>query len=102
MIKSFKKRKNYLKIMLEIKKILKQFQTIPGVGISIAQDFYDMGFRSITDLKNKNPEKLYDDFCKLCGVKIDRCMLYVFRCAVYFVSHEKRDKEKLKWWKWKD
>ena len=90
--------KNYINKNLT----LKQFQTIPGVGVSIAQDLYDMGFRSITDLKNNNPEKLYDDFCALRGMKIDRCMLYVFRCAVYFASHEKHDREKLKWWKWKD
>jgi hypothetical protein len=82
--------------------IIKQFQTIPGVGKSIAEDFWDMGFRSIANLKKKNPEKLYNDFCTLRGMKIDRCMLYVFRCAVYFASHTKHDREKLKWWNWKD
>jgi nucleotidyltransferase/DNA polymerase involved in DNA repair len=81
---------------------LKNFQTIPGVGKSIAEDLWDMGFRSVADLRNKNPEKLYTDFCKLRGQKIDRCMLYVFRCAVYFVSTAKPEAKKLKWWNWKD
>jgi hypothetical protein len=84
------------------KEILKEFQTIPGVGKSIAQDLWDMGFRSIKDLKNKNPEKLYKDFCDLKGMHIDRCMLYTFRCAVYFASHTKHEPQKLKWWYWKD
>jgi GrpB-like predicted nucleotidyltransferase (UPF0157 family) len=84
------------------RQILKQFQIIPGVGKSIAEDLWDMGFRSIKDLKNKNPEKLYKDFCNLKGMHIDRCMLYALRCAVYFVSHTTHDPKKLKWWNWKD
>ncbi|NMB56563.1 pathogenicity locus, partial [Candidatus Beckwithbacteria bacterium] len=31
----------------------------------------------------------------------DRCLLYVFRCAVYYAKGG-RDPEKLKWWNWKD
>lgn len=91
-----------MKIPQDKKHILKQFQIIPGVGKSVAEDLYDMGFRSVAELRNKNPQKLYDDFCKLRGMPIDRCMLYVFRCAVYFASHEQHDPEKLKWWNWKD
>ncbi len=75
---------------------------IPGVGKSIASDFVDLGIKRIDDLKGKNPEKLYEDFCILRGQKIDRCMLYVFRCAVYFASNKEHDPEKLKWWNWKD
>jgi hypothetical protein len=83
-------------------KILKELQQIPGVGPSIAQDLYDLGIRSISDLKNKDPEKLYLQFCALQDCHIDRCMLYVFRCAVYFASHTKHDPELMKWWNWKD
>lgn len=82
--------------------ILKDFQQIPGVGKSIAQDLYDLGFRSIAELKNENPEELYETFCKLKGQHIDRCMLYVFRCAVYYASENDHDPELLKWWNWKD
>jgi hypothetical protein len=30
----------------------------------------------------------------------DKCLLYEFRCAVYFAEGG-RDQEKLKWWNWK-
>lgn len=90
------------KIISEKEKILKTFQTIPGVGKSIAQDLWDLDFRSINELKNKNPEKLYSDFQKLKGQYVDRCLLYVFRCAVYFVSNTHHEKTKLLWWNWKD
>jgi hypothetical protein len=36
------------------------------------------------------------------GQHVDRCVLYVFRCAVYFASESKHDPELLKWWNWKD
>lgn len=82
--------------------VLKEFQTIPGVGISIAHDLWGMGYRKNADLINQDPEQMYVDICRLYKTHIDRCMLYVFRCAVYFVSHKKHDKKLLKWWNWKD
>jgi hypothetical protein len=84
------------------KVVLKQLQIIPGVGKSIAQDFYNLGIRKIADLKGKDPQRLYEDLCAYQGGYVDRCMLYVMRCAVYFASHEIHEKEKLKWWHWKD
>jgi len=80
----------------------KEFQIIPGIGKSIAQDLIDLGFSKVSDLKSINPEKMYDDLCKLRKTHIDRCVLYVFREAVYFASNEKHDAELLKWWNWKD
>lgn len=84
------------------KKILKEFQKIPGVGPSIAQDLWDLGIRSLDDLKKRNPETMYQQSCALRGQHIDRCLLYVFRCAVYYVTEKDHDPELLKWWHWKD
>lgn len=75
---------------------------IPGVGKAIEEDLQQIGIRSVADLVGKDPEKLYDTMCKAQSVKLDRCMLYVLRCAVYFASHSSHDPEKLKWWNWKD
>ena len=75
---------------------------IPGVGKSIAQDLLNIGINSISDLKGKDPEMLYDKSNRYTGVIQDRCLLYVFRCAVYFASNMKHEPDKLKWWYWKD
>lgn len=88
--------------MNEIDQILKELQKIPGVGKTIARDLYNLGFNSITDLKDKDPEKIYNDHCSHKGMQVDRCMLYVFRCAVYFASSKEHDPELLKWWNWKE
>ena len=83
---------------------IKELMQIPGVGKSIAKDLYDIGIRSIADLRQQNPEVLYDTSNELAGCVQDRCLLYVFRCAVYYAETppELQEKEKLKWWNWKD
>lgn len=79
-----------------------ELRQIPGVGISIANDLINIGITSIDDLKNKDPEWLYHQSNKFAGVVQDRCLLYVFKCAVYYASETKHTKGKLKWWNWKD
>ena len=80
----------------------KELQSIPGVGKKIAEDLIQIGINSINDLRNKNPEELYERLCVFKGHKVDRCVLYVFRCAVYYATEEQHESEKLKWWNWKD
>ena len=77
-------------------------QTIPGVGKSLARDLLDLGYRSVEELKSEDPEMMYQNLIALRGQHIDRCVLYVFRCAIYFADHETHDRELLKWWNWKD
>jgi len=78
------------------------FEIIPGVGKSISRDFLDLGYRSVQELKTENPEQMYTKLCSLRGQNIDRCVLYVFREAVYFSNSVKPESELLKWWNWKD
>ena len=75
---------------------------IPGVGLSIANDLYNIHITSITDLKNQSPDELYHLSNQYAGVVQDRCLLYVFRCAVYYATEKVHQPEKLKWWNWKD
>ena len=75
---------------------------IPGVGPAIASDLYLLGIRDAGQLRGRNPEALYDELCERRGQKLDRCVLYTFRCAVYFASETKHDPELLQWWNWKD
>lgn len=76
-------------------------QAIPGVGPSLAEDLRDLGFEKVNDLRAADPEVMYSDLTRIRGVRQDPCVLYVFRCAVYFASTEDPDPELLKWWAWK-
>ena len=67
-------------------------QTIPGVGKSLSRDLMDLGYHSVEELKSQDPEAMYQKLMELRGEHIDRCVLYVFRCAVYFAGHKTHDK----------
>lgn len=77
-------------------------EQLPGVGPRLAALLHSIGVRRIADLKNKDPEELYDRLCRQHGKPFDRCVLYVFRCAVYAASTPRPKPGLLQWWKWKD
>ena len=76
-------------------------RVIPGVGPSIAEDLRILGCKRVEDLVGGDPEQLYDRLCVREGVRLDRCLLYVFRLSVHYAEGG-RDLELLKWWNWKD
>ena len=86
------------------KESIKNLRQIPGVGSSIAQDLVDIGINAVEDLKGKDPYRLFDASNAYAGCVQDRCLLYVFRTAVYYAETppSKQKPEKLKWWNWKD
>lgn len=75
---------------------------IPGVGPSIEKELFAIGIHCIEDLKGKNPETMFLQSCDVKGYQEDRCLLYVYRLAVYYAQNEQVDPKKLKWWYWKD
>lgn len=81
---------------------MEDLQTIPWIGIKLARCLNSVGIKSVSDLKNKNPEELYEKLCKKEKGHIDRCVLYTFRCAAYYASNKKHNPELLKWWNWKN
>lgn len=88
---------------MEKAKALKELMQVPGVGKSIANDLWNINIKSIKALEGKDPQAMFDQSNRFAGMVQDRCLLYVFRCAVYYAEtpFEKREPEKLKWWNWK-
>lgn len=84
------------------RRVLRALQVIPGIGPSLAQDLYALGIRRVADLKRKKPETLYRRLEQLTGSPQDRCVLYTFRCAVYYAKTPKPDPRRLLWWNWQD
>ncbi|WP_243357921.1 helix-hairpin-helix domain-containing protein [Fundidesulfovibrio terrae] len=82
----------------------KLLRTIPGVGPAMARDLWDLGIRTLEGLAAQDPEEMYERLRVMAGGKMDRCVLYVFRSAVYFAKTPPhlRDPQKLLWWTWKD
>jgi hypothetical protein len=81
---------------------VKDLQTIPGIGKSLSDDLWNLGIHKVSELAGKNPAALYNKLNKITGTRQDPCVLYTFRCAVYFASEKRLEAKKLKWWYWKD
>ena len=75
-------------------------QDIPGVGPSIQTDLEELGVQRVSDLVGRDPGRLFESLVELRGYQ-DPCVLYVFRCAVYYAESDRPDPELLKWWNWK-
>ena len=61
--------------------------TIPGVGPSIESCLVELGIGAVSELR---------------GERLDPCVKYTFRCAVYFASNEVHEPALLQWWNWKE
>ena len=77
-------------------------QEIPGIGPSLSADLRALGIEAVPDLVGRDPVDLYERLSVLEGVRQDPCVLYVFRCAVYYASEGEHDPELLLWWNWKN
>ena len=75
---------------------------MPGVGNSIAEDLWNIGFRSLDEIKTQDPYEMYEKCCEYQGIRVDRCVLYVMKCIQYYLNTENQDPELLKWWNWSD
>ncbi len=76
--------------------------SVPGVGKSIAEDLHLIGIHHVHDLSGQDPQALYNALCAEYKAVLDPCVLYTFRCAVYYAENEEHDPELLKWWNWKN
>ena len=79
-----------------------ELQSIPSIGPSLARDLRALGVRRVADLRRRNPERMYDRLSLLRGERQDPCVLYSFRCAVYYARTARPTARLLKWWNWKD
>jgi len=61
---------------------LKQLQTLRNIGVATARRLHSIGIRTPEQLKQSDPEKVYEMLRKEEGGELDRCVLYQLRGAV--------------------
>lgn len=71
-------------------------QQMPNIGPSIADDLRQIGVSSPQDLLGKDPYAMYDELCRITGVRHDPCVLDVFIAATRFMAGEPAKP----WWKY--
>jgi hypothetical protein len=71
-------------------------EDIPNVGPVIAADFRRLGITTLADLVGRDPNALYDELCRVTGVRHDPCVLDTFIAAVRYIEGA----PKRPWWKY--
>lgn len=71
-------------------------EDIPNIGSSIAGDLHKLGINSPVELVGRDPYSMYDDLCRITGMRHDSCLLDTFIAAVRFMEGE----PKKPWWKY--
>jgi len=75
---------------------LTRLEQIPNIGPSIAEDLRLIGVATPSSLRGKDPYALYDELCRVSGVRQDPCVLDVFIAATRFMAGEPAKP----WWKY--
>jgi len=70
--------------------------TLKNVGPATLHDLNLLGIEHIEQLKDKNPDELYERIQQITGTKHDPCVWDVFAAII----HEAKTGEKLPWWRW--
>src|SRR5207237_5925839 len=78
------------------KRELARLEDIPNVGPAIAADFRRLGITSPAELPGRDPYALYDELCRVTGVRHDPCVLDTFIAAVRYAEGA----PKRPWWKY--
>lgn len=86
----------------ELKEAHRGLMSLPGVGKSIATDLMLLGYRDPAQLRGEDPESIYRRMQAMTEGPLDRCVLYVFRCAVHSAETPDADPDRRLWWNWKD
>lgn len=88
---------------VERTRVMRAFQELGSVGPRIAEELWDLGYRSVAELADADPDEMVRRSHELQGGgTLDRCVLYVYRCVVYQARTPEPDPELTKWWLWKE
>lgn len=78
----------------------RRLEDLISVGPAMVRDFTLLGIHCVAQLSRRNPEKIYEQLCKVTGQTQDLCCLDVFRAAVAQARSPHLPPEKCEWWYW--
>ena len=78
----------------------RRLQDLVSVGPAMVRDFELLGIRSVAQLSQRDPEKMYEKLCEITGQAQDICCLDVFRAAVAQARNPRLPFDQCQWWYW--
>lgn len=81
-------------------KTTRQLSDLISIGPAMLKDFELLGVRSVGQLAQQNPERLYEKLNRKTGQRQDPCVLDTFCAAVAQARNLRLATEKCEWWWW--
>lgn len=78
----------------------RQLGELISLGPAMLKDFEMLGIRSVKQLAKQNPQRLYQELCRITGQAQDICVLDVFSAAVAQAKNPRLPAEQCQWWWW--
>ncbi len=78
----------------------RQLRDLISIGPAMLRDFKLLGIRSVAQLAQQNPRRMYDKLGRVAGQHQDICVLDVFCAAVAQARNPRLAAEKCQWWYW--
>lgn len=71
-----------------------------SIGPAMLRDFEMLGIHSVAQLARRNPQRMYQDLCRITGTRQDPCVLDTFSAAVAQARDPLLPPEQCQWWYW--
>lgn len=81
---------------------MSDLRRVPGIGKKKEEMLTELGYDSLSKLKDANAEDLYMQASIMQNTPLDKCVLYAFRCAVAYANDPAPDQSKYRWWYFTD
>ncbi|MFB1049399.1 helix-hairpin-helix domain-containing protein [Paraliobacillus sp. JSM ZJ581] len=93
--------KEHIAVLLDVSyeranilKGLADFQSVPSIGLKLAEKLvFELKLFSLSEIKEKNGAKLFDELEQQLGVWTDSCVEDQIRCVIYFANNPKSSKQ---------
>ena len=71
-----------------------------SIGPAMLRDFELLGIHSVAQLARRNPQRMYQDLCRITGTRQDPCVLDTFSAAVAQARDPLLPPDQCQWWYW--
>lgn len=78
----------------------RQLKDLVSIGPATLDDFELLGIDSVAQLRIRNPQRMYQQLCRIKRRVIDTCCLDVFVAAVAQAKDPNLPIEQRRWWYW--
>jgi hypothetical protein len=81
-------------------RVKRKLGQLVSIGPAMLRDFELLGIHSVAQLARRNPQRMYQDLCRITATRQDPCVLDTFSAAVAQARNPLLPPDQCQWWYW--